>query len=306
VAWGAPGTYAFTIGPLARLRGTVAGAWIALGLDPPRISAFTGDGREMNAVADSSGRFELNMVAPHDLEVRASIAGSERWYNQSDVLGEHFVHVEPGAIVDLGALDDAALLVTLDTPGYQTGVASLILVDSERSEFTDAVHFGPGRSAFVGLHRGTYFLKVLGADGWLSQWFDGAADRASATPISVTDDESVVPITVHLVIGGTIRGHVDRPDLIGRATTVVLFDATTGDCARLQYTEPTTHAFRFNSLVDGDYRLLATSEFPDSCPDPLPSDAWWYPGTADADSADILSIRSGNTIGGLDYHIPVP
>ena len=66
-----------------------------------------------------------------------------------------------------------------------------------------------GRYRIVGLTSSNYKVSFTPPDGpFVDQWFDGAADRSTATGVAVTTSEETTGIDAQLVEGGTVTGRV--------------------------------------------------------------------------------------------------
>lgn len=293
----------------ARLAGTITGSWQRMGLTPlvaPRVEACLADSSVLTGTAVAAdGSFSMSCYVPEMVKVRVTIAGVLRWIG-----GRSFREATPeslrlGQTTTVSVVENG-ILCHFDPAGIIPLAPTIALVDGSGNTLLSDTWTQGGLSAPIpNLDPGTYYLNIrptaFGSEAWLSQWFDGRDSLRVATPIVVQPGGEVTEIRLHLVRGATLEGiYLPRRGLPGGGRIIV---APAGDQAAEQpasYAREVTGGFEILGVPDGPYRLGAVPL------DTVNVPIIWYPGTADWDSAAVISVQNHLDIDHLDWSDHAP
>lgn len=169
-------------------------------------------------------------------------------------------------------------------------------VDSYPAAMPDLCTDDTGAFESSGLAQGTYSLYAYGtgSEGYVSQWYDGAATSDAATPIDVTAGAQTGGIDFAMVKGATISGTVTGDDSgagLGDVQ-VCAFEISTynGSCA---YTAA-DGSYAVTGLADGSYEVQFG---PDSSSDYLGE---YYDNQTDEINATPVTVTGGADVSGID------
>jgi protocatechuate 3,4-dioxygenase beta subunit len=169
-----------------------------------------------------------------------------------------------------------------------------------------------GSYEVTGLTSGTYFANAW-ADGFLSEYFQEAADFEHATPIKVTETENVTGIDFTLGTGGQISGRVTDGD--GKPLAGIYLQAYSDDYNRIKpdnsdssigvtsygYAVSDGNGFyRIGGLLSGDYLVMAQI-----------SDSWyyltvWYDNVTNIEEATTISVQEEGETTAIDFELVFP
>jgi Carboxypeptidase regulatory-like domain len=212
--------------------------------------------------------------------------------------------------VDVSGNESSPIVVTGDIvsgtitgtvkDGTGTGIPNVIVSVFQNGGLmgeTDVVTGGDG-SYTVNVPGGSYDVKFCSSCSSLpyaDQWYDGAPDQGSATPVTVVPGDVRSGIDATLKAGGTITGTVTY-GANGVANLVVLvYDSLSGNYVA----EATTGANGSYSVTDLTAWNYYDVKFCSSCSG-MPYIDQWYNGAPDEGSATHVTVSAGNTSGGVD------
>lgn len=303
---------AFTPDPL-RIEGTVDGAWRGLGLDAPRVRAFTTDSLSVDeARCDAEGRFALLLPLRIPAKLRVDGSAGSAWFGGRDFgSATQFDPPSDGPISSV-QFTDSAIEVSLVGPHAPTSARMLLHLydDAGRRIAANFARWPSGDAVCSLLRPGTYRLRVVpsqvGEENWLAQWFDNAPDLEHATPIVISTTGEVLKVDVATQLGAKIVGHLYDPsgDLVSRAYVYV----TPADERSLLDDGLSVGGGRYEvlGLATGTYRIGASpagySGFDRN--DPLARVSRWYPNAEDWEHAATLTVAPPDSIEGVDLVLP--
>jgi hypothetical protein len=308
-------------GEMAELSGHVIGSWQAMGLDSPMLALLTSDSLLVQEAlaAEDDGSFRLVLMIPERVRVACEIEDTTRWIGGDDFASATEFELSPGAIVDAGTIEESGLLLELvETYPASSWRFGLTLVRAEDGSLAHSRWISRSSDTnllpIANLDPGVYYLHLTNPRlrmDWMSQWYDGAASMSAATPITVPSG-TAVPLTLTLAKGGSIGGSVLN-DFEGAPSWFVIY-VTQSDFRETIGRGPGCHdggyyvgiAFPFTArgLADGDYKVGAWPGDCDSLRWDAPDGTIWFPGTADWDSAGVVTITEHAEVTGID--IPWP
>jgi len=296
----------------ARLTGSITGAWQAMGLDPPRLSAAGADSAivvELGTV-EENGDFTLELFRPLPVKLLITQNGVRHWIGGPDFASATLFDARPGTVIQNIEVTLSGLILRIfsdipDIGRYGTRIElrdpadQRILVSSD-GQFANPIGLGclwPGDFQ-LHLTRGQF-----GHRDWAPQWFDRAATPAEASLVTIPGDGGVLTLAVVIERGGAISGSI-----VSAAGTFQLkaLIATMADEAVVLGLEWTANSFSLTGLEDGSYKLgLVLGDSPmitaGSVP---PASTFWYPGTTDWAAATAITISDGTVVTGLVFDVP--
>ena len=296
-----------------RLNGHVGGAWLAMGLSAPRLSAFAADTLIVSGpwTIEEDGSFDFAVPSQVPIRLAVDCGGVRQWVGGPDFSGATVYSPVSGQIVTGVDVGGGGLRLRVMAgalvPDYDWARLSL-----HRPGEPDAAIVTSGdlsrQIGIANLSAGDWLLHVdrenYGSTLWRPQWLDRAATAAEATVLTVPAD-GVLTVDLVLEAGGAIRGQFIR----GSGISIVSYLAITSadDAVNLGYDEVWGGSldFAFTGLADGRYKIgLAPVGAWLRPGDPPPADTVWYPNTTDWTSAGVVTIDDAGTVEGLV--IPAP
>ncbi len=289
--------YVFTLDEYASIRGSIHGSWEASGLSPPRLYVYSLDStRILYEAPEPDGSFMLELFRAEPVKILSDSRDIVNWFGGTSFETATTFALEAGDQMTGVDLVENGIRCQLEGPGQLASRrVSVLLVDDEGHEFRP--HTSSSATLVIGnLPDGRYRLYLYGycdEQLWASQWYDGADSMADATPIDLEAGQ-LVDIAMRLAeggrIAGTLLGALGFP--IDRAE-VILHDSEGRQlCHRLYVYDGD---FAFTGLGNESYCLaVGRGSY----------DLWWYPGTANQDSAMVFTIRNHETVEGLEWTIP--
>jgi hypothetical protein len=284
-----------------RFSGTVTGSWQRLGT-PYRPSVRLWDDAPhrsspvSSVTADEAGNYSGVVLAPGHVRMQVVINEVENWAGgRSWDTAERFEIPETG---DLRIPDYVEGGIHCRLVGLRDDWAEMTLEaaagDWHDWSLPDSVCSLPN------LAPGTYYLSVVGDLGatFRPQYYDRADSRETATPIVISGDGSVVPITITIERGATLSGRVLRWDGTARGICTQLRIWTEHFGYRNDYWASRDGSFRVEGLPPGKVKLGAWHG--------TPSFLTWYDGTLDEDQAHVFEIQGDEEISGIEFRfLPV-
>ncbi len=212
---------------LGRLRGSVTGSWQELNDDrfglTPRVMLFEVDSTRALAetLVELDGSFEIAVVPAMTGRLGVRIGDHSRWIGGDSFEDATAYELSAGRIVEGADLVESGLRVRLVLPGSANDgriEARATLTDAAKRlllETTDS--FEPdGYLGIPNLSVGVYYLnlqpRTYGREDWAPQWFDGSRFLATATPIVIGDEGSVVDVVFHPSRGGQLPVRIRQSD----------------------------------------------------------------------------------------------
>lgn len=267
----------------AVLEGSVTGAWQEMGLRPPCVRMFDADSNWVgSSCLESDGTFQL-LTRGQRVRLLVQFEGSRRWYGGKTFEEATFFEPRPGSTESVLIRDSgiAGRINRAEEPnGY--GYGSLVEVFGAEGDLAAETSIQNGLFFVPNLVPGSYFVHFPGQSGWIEQWHDHAASLSEATPIVLTDEGNVERVDFDLDEGGRLSGRIAGPE--GRPILSAYFRltrSTSAETLRGGFHASVDGTFRIAGLEDGAYKLgIETPR----------GQTTWYPGTADWDSAGVLTI----------------
>ena len=200
-------------------------------------------------------------------------------------------------------------VVTDDTTGERLFGICVHVFDPQNNrvdvELTSGEYFaGP-------LRGGEYYVSFTDTCGdeeprvshYVSEWYDDAPTRATATAVTVTPGQQTTGIDAALTFGGSISGLVTDEDT-GNPLPVIcvtVYDAATGERVQDTFTG-LDGTYTVGALRTGDYAL----RFADFCDDAPNYPVEFYNDKPDLESADVLAVTVGESLVGIDAALARP
>lgn len=296
-----------------RVTGHVGGAWLALGLSAPRLSAVAADSLTVAGpwIIEEDGSFDFPVPAQVPVRLAVECGGVRQWVGGPDFGGATVFAPASGQIVTGVEVGGGGLRLRVVAgalvPGYDWARLSL-----HRPGEPDAAIITSGdlsrQIGIANLPAGDWLLHVgrenLGSTFWRPQWLDRAANAADATVLTIPA-AGVLTVDLVLEAGGAIRGQFIRPS--GNWHWAYLTITSADEAINLGYDEIRigVQDFAFTGLADGRYKVgLVLSDAWPRPGDPPPAETVWYPATTDWTSAGVVVIDDAGTVEGLV--IPAP
>jgi hypothetical protein len=243
------------------------------------------------------------------------IIALSRWIGGSNFEEATEFDLQRGEEITGVRLTESGLLLRIENPTEQNrwdAAAELVDASTGRQSAVLEIHRAESIDlvAFPNLTPGEYLLELQPvpflSTEWIPQWYDRAASMETATPIVIAAEGMVVPIDIHLEMGGKIVGDVwmEGKDAPWGAVVFVTSSHSREILGKIDpYSWSLVRPFPFTAagLPDGDYRVGAWPQFGYTHPDEPPEGTLWYPGTTDWDSASVLTILDHEEILGIDF-----
>jgi len=285
----------------ARIDGRITGSWSLLPSPWARVAALS-NWREVisDDLCGQDGSFRLVFLIPQRVRLgleRSSWEQTYNWFGGASFETATVFDLQPGDRLRDVTLSISSLRVLLDGPGNRIEHRGELAVRDETGS-TVELDLTSNPILIWNLRAGRYWIEAVcgcsSGQNWVPQWYEGADDLESATPVDLAEGE-LREITFHLTEGGgRISGTVLAPDgTPAEGVYCYLVEADGYSCSP----HPLSSPFEFKHLLDGEY-LLAAVTHPDS------DDLWWYPGTSNRSNAVRISILEHGTVSGLTWSLP--
>jgi hypothetical protein len=282
----------------ATLAGRVSGC---PGVDPDSYQVelwnLTGN-RIAAAFCRDDGTYRLAALNPEPAHLRVQHDYADLWYGGYTQTTADVIALTPGARLDGFELASGGMRLRFHGPGdWLDNSADVALIDP-LGNWHQVHNYYEGDLIIGNLLPGVWRLRILGGCGgesWQPQWWQDAADQASATPLMIVAGERL-DLDITLETGGTVRGaFVRRSDEWFWGAEVVLHDL---DGARSCWRARgyTNDGFEFTGVADGTYLL---GMYLNSLP-------WWYPGTWERSQAQAVTVTGSGLVEGLAWTLPFP
>ena len=223
---------------------------------------------------------------------------SQRWWDDaSDFQSATLVDVQSGQ-------DTPSINVTLGNGGSISGTVTvpegidmqnvnIEVYDNSNRWVSYQYPNADGSYTVAGLDTGSYRVKfdVFGAD-IATQWWDGASNFASATPINVTDGQDTENIDVTLSKGGSISGEVSALEGVNPWSYYVGVYDSNGDEVRFVYLN-SAGSYRVDGLAAGTYKVKF-----DSLGAAVASQ--WWEDASDFESATPIEVEAGQVVSNIN------
>jgi hypothetical protein len=294
-----PVSYRATLDRCARITGSVTGSWQEAHAGSPRLAAVGSGGSSIAyAYAEADGSFEVDLLFAQPVRLRIGGLGVDFWVGGDSYSSATLYIPQPGQEISGVSVQESGILCRLEGPGYLADHRSVLILRDESGLEYRPPGYGRNPVPICGLRPGRYYLMVSHehCEGtWVPQWFDGASQFVDATPIVIAEEGELVRITAHLKEGGRVSGHIRTADGKPAGNMRVRLSGDWVDVACEARSDEMTGYYAFSGLPDGGYRLHADA--PDVSP-------WWYPGTANADSSEVVFVKDYGSVTGIDWYLP--
>lgn len=284
-----------TISGVLREDGTTHG-WIGYG----GVIVYDSTGNSVaQGSANSLGRFTVESVPPGSYRVAFAANGyfAEYYHDKAD-----FDSADPVAV---SAFSDTSLgYVDLTRGGSITGSirgadgamvygAIARLYDSSSNLIdADTASYETGRYTFRGLQTGSYKVHFTGNSLYGGEWYSGKDDFDSADPVFVTVGQETSGINAALSFGGEISGRVTASG--GAGIPDVWVEVTDLDNLLVDDTQTDGDGYyTLSGIRSGDYKVFFQGVYEGYVDE-------WYDNKADFDSADPVTVTSGQNTSHID------
>ena len=260
-----------------------------------------GSGSSLNGTStDNSGVYSFSGLAGNFKLVFSGAGYLTRWYGgKADQAAASVVSVTApnlSAGVDVVLAKGASISgkVTDSVGGAGLSGARVFIENVTSRNVTLAFADNSGAYSITGLSTGSYRLR-FSSDGYVDQWYGGAADLAGAVAVLATAPNQTSGINLALVRGAVIAGRItDRvTGAAAQGVTVSAVDAVTGSWGRSGYTD-STGAYSITGLASGSYKLQAVSS---SQPGYITQ---WYGNKEQQSTADSVTVTAPGSLAGVD------
>jgi hypothetical protein len=281
----------------AMISGTVRGSWQELHAYPPAVEAFAADSTSglARVKAEADGAFTLHVFPAGPVRLRVALTNIQQWIGGNSFDSATVYDLHGGDHIEGVSVLEGGIGCALEGEGVVRGANVQVLLRAEGGSAWTVGTYYDGLVRICNLRPGRYTLHISGSCDapWAGQWYDGTEDDGEATWIEVPDG-GVVPIPFHLVRGGSIEGRIRVAE--GSDPWSVYLEASDADrapfCGR---STPFDGTFAVRGLENGSYYLTAYTRG---------GSPWWYPGTADADSAQAIVITNHESVSGIEWRLP--
>jgi hypothetical protein len=248
-----------------------------------------------------AGSFSLSWFAPGPVRLMVEHQGTTRWLGGAEFDSARVFDLQPGQQETGVVITESGIQCAMVLPGTAGLNGCLVRFRSARGrEWVCFPTIQGATLALPNLGPGTYYLHFepyRSGNGWISQWYDQADSLSAATPVTIPSEGVVVPITVHLVEGGSIRGTVTRHGVADMYDCRIVLTGTRPGIPPLSVpSDSDERSYQLTSLPDGDYKIGAYWYEDETL--------IWWPGTAHWDSAGVVSIRDHAQVTGIDINRP--
>ena len=203
----------------------------------------------------------------------------------------HWAAFEPAHITGRVTNAEHAGLGGVGVAAYKAGP------DGDWDYVNDATTDSSGSYDIGGLRAGSYKVRFTDDSGhYLSQWYDGRPDHATATTVTVARGAVASGIDATLVIGGHLTGKVadtGHAGVAGISVTAYKADGSGGWDYVNDVTTDDSGDYDIGGLRTADYRVAFvdwSGAFVDQ----------WYHGKPDVESAADVPVTAGATTSGID------
>ncbi|MFB7842844.1 collagen binding domain-containing protein [Microbacterium sp. NPDC056052] len=266
------------------------------------VQAQNDDGSSMSSGmtgADGAYRIDGLLAGPH--RVHFLTLGtpyiSEYWDNSTGYFGATTVDVQDGAVttgIDAGLAEGATISGVVTREDGSPATHAFIAANGTNGGFGNAVTDSDGAYTLQGLVADSYTVQFsASADGLISEYWDDASDRSTATKVAVASGGAVTGIDAVLSAGGSIQGVVTLAS-DGSAVAnggVAVLDASGNSVANGWLASD--GSYRIDGIRPGDYKIKFASY------DPKLLTQYWA-GAATAADATPVTIVAGQTVSGID------
>jgi len=284
----------------------IQGAWQTLDLRQPRLDIVAADSSVVAIpYVDREGTARYQTFLPISARLCIRAGGVPNWVGGWSFAEATAFDLMPGDAPREVDYRESAILCTLEGPGtVPVGGARYYLHTVDGRFLAGCLPERERPAPLPNLSPGTYLLQVRperSGQVWCDQWYDQADSPVTATPIEVSAEGIVVPVTMHLYAGGKIGGRVLEADGTAFRGTVYAYRdrfPQSGEDLHPDYgftCDPATGAFELIGLTDGDYFLGAIIGWGQFC---------WYPGTDDPGSALAVRIANRGEVRGVNWRLP--
>lgn len=281
------------------LSGVLGGDWAQWTDETPRVYLSSVEGPGVAMVrAESTGDYTIPIFATVDVRVSYRFGDESSYVGGDDPETAQVFSVGPGLAVDVDPVSIGGLAIRVERdPSWDldarlnlhnvsgTREKSLV-IDSEDTTFVPLIK----SDSFVLF---TYWEQPA---QWRPQWYDRVTSSAEATTLVYDVPGEVSEVTITLEEGGRISGRVLLADGSPATDRWIRAECSLQSLSWSGYwTTDDEGRFLIEGLPDGEVRLAASLSY---------SQYIWYPGVADEDLAEPISIENAGTVENIEWAFP--
>ncbi|MDM7917423.1 MAG: hypothetical protein ACE15D_14810 [Candidatus Eisenbacteria bacterium] len=286
-----PAVYAVSYASAAQLRGTIHLPPEIADLAWPYLYAFDADSARVAELAvPPEEPFVVDLLTATPVRLLLDHRRTTRWVGGDSYEDATVFEPPPGGSIEGIDIYEAGIYCELQGPGDFSDDMNVRLIRADGEEIPIPLPLSSSPLVLANLAPGTYFLQLRHgcSQPWAPCWYADSPSLENATPIVITGEQELARIEMSLVAGGAISGTLIAGDCgsVGYRYLLLIEESGRSVCSR---NADRAGAFVFQGLADGLYRISL-----EDC-----STEWWYPGTADPDSAATIAIVDHSTHSGL-------
>ncbi|MBU1948595.1 MAG: carboxypeptidase-like regulatory domain-containing protein [Candidatus Eisenbacteria bacterium] len=285
------------------LQGQIDTRWVEFEHYGREISFF---GPDSTALAshpiDDQWQFSIPFLAEGHVRLKMNISRFENWVGGDSYVDAREYALHPGTTVTTDSIPIGGIIChlsgNLDLEWY-SGEISVYTLEEKIISSSD----GANLIAIPFLAAGEYKLRVQwrNATPWRPQWYHLATHFDDATPIVLENEGSMKNIDITLERGGRIAGTV-LTSSGGAANRMSLrVKSNSGDWS-WTYGLYTFYdgTYLIEGLPDGEFIIGVRHASPEY------DRITWYPGVAEEDSAQGITIIDASDVVGIDFQMLAP
>lgn len=299
----------------AHLAGRIGGGWQELGIEfQPYLSLVGLDSSHVEEIrADEDGTFAFDLFWPQPVKLHIEQDHVAQFVGGPSFADATVYDLDPGqSITDL-ELETATILIessgSLLNP-FRDMNGEIQIYDPLDMSLIARTHpqvTSLGTAVLPNLWPGEFLFRAvpdswqIGSTPWYDQWYNGTQDATQAQRVILTEHGEILHLPWHLLAGGTVSGQVTTSWPDRWIDTVVTTADDAGWWAYKSDYSGTTREFAFLGLPDGEYKIGASTIY--LFDGEYTTTTSWYPGTADWDSAGIITIEGAGAVEGIEISL---
>jgi hypothetical protein len=262
----------------------------------------------MYASVNADGTYKVKGLPAGSYKVKFSnynTGALDEWYNNVQteaaatpvVLAAGQDKVAVDATLAKGATISGKVTLPAGVNAFSVGVSLVKAADG--SSVSSVQLTSDGTYALRGVPAGSYKLLFGGygnSTGVLARWYTNATSLATATPVTVTDGQTLTAINATLAKGGVISGRITAPagTALNASQVVATKTGAVDQPSVYGYANP-DGTYSIIGLETGSYKLRFLGG-------QSGAEDQWY-GGATAETAKSLAVTAGQTVTGADMSV---